>query len=121
MVFSTETPLFLEWRVILATEQIVQSEATPRQLNCVSGRYVILGHTNISQHITETALGRYDTSNFDSHYLVFSCYVEEQSLDGVFVIFTLVEHRDSSCVDVHILDELHAMAHAVHNPITWSS
>merc|ERR1711976_203573 len=54
------------------------------------------------------------------HILVFSFLLEKSSMDGVYVIFILVEHHLSFFFYFYILQELYFMVHT-YNPNTWFS
>merc|ERR1711976_1047712 len=54
------------------------------------------------------------------HILVFSFLLEKSSMDGVYVIFILVEHHLSFFFYFYILEEVYFMVH-FYNPNTWFS
>ena len=91
---------------VLLMKSHLQSYPCPLQINSFWNLGFLLGITIILQIITGIFLGLHYTSDLNSAYLVFSFLLEKSSMDGVYVIFILVEHHLSFFFYFYILEEL---------------
>ena len=89
----------------------LQSYPCPLQINSFWNLGFLLGITIILQIITGIFLGLHYTSDLNSAYSSVFFLLEKSIMDGVYVIFILVEHHLSFFFYFYILEELYLMVH----------
>merc|ERR1712046_488421 len=94
---------------VLLMKSHLQSYPCPLQINFFWNLGFLLGIAIMLQIITGIFLGLHYTSDLNSAYLVFSFLLEKSIMDGVYVIFILVEDHLSFFFYFYILEELYLM------------
>merc|ERR1712113_1216952 len=89
----------------------LQSYPCPLQINFFWNFGFLLGVAIILQIITGIFLALHYTSDLNSAYFSLFFLLEKSIMDGVYVIFILVEHHLSSFFYFYILEELCFMVH----------
>merc|ERR1712062_606423 len=89
----------------------LQSYPCPLQINFFWNLGFFLGVAIIIQIITGIFLALHYTSDLNSAYFSFSFLLGKFIMDGLYVIFILVEHHLSFSLYFYILQELYFMVH----------
>merc|ERR1711976_311315 len=83
----------------------------PLQINFFWNLGFLLGVAIILQIVTGIFLALHYSSDLESAYFLFSFLLEKSIMDGLYVIFILVEHHLSFFFYFYILEELYFMVH----------
>merc|ERR1712170_345584 len=89
----------------------LQSYPCPLQINFFWNLGFLLGVAIMLQIVTGIFLALHYTSDLNSAYFSLFFLLEKSSMDGVYVIFILVEHHLSFFFYFYILEELCFMVH----------
>merc|ERR1711976_358423 len=96
---------------VLLMKSHLQSYPCPLQINFFWNLGFLLGVAIMLQIISGIFLGLHYTSDLNSAYSSLFFLLEKSIMDGVYVIFILVEHRLSFFFYFYILEELCSMLH----------
>merc|ERR1711976_735200 len=89
----------------------LQSYPCPLQINFFWNLGFLLGVAIMLQIVTGIFLALHYTSDLHSAYFSFSFLLEKSIMDGVYVIFILVEHHLFFFFYFYILEELYFIIH----------
>merc|ERR1711870_210131 len=96
---------------VLLVKSHLQSYPCPLQINFFWNFGFLLGIAILLQIVTGIFLALHYTSDLNSAYFSLFFLLEKSSMDGVYVIFILVEHHLSFFFYFSILEELCFMVH----------
>ena len=104
-------PYSLSFYFLFLMKSHLQSYPCPLQINSFWNLGFLLAITIILQIITGIFLGLHYTSDLNSAYSSIFFFIRESIMDGLYVIYILVEHHLSFYFNFFILEELYLMVH----------
>merc|ERR1712113_581453 len=96
---------------VLLVKSHIKSYPCPLQINYFWNLGFLLGIAILLQIITGIFIALHYTSDLNSAYYQIFFLLEKSIMDGVYVIFILLEHHLSFYFYFYILEELYLMVH----------